>query len=93
MADLVDKTAPAWKGRANEVLARFNGLPTNKKILFFTALAAVLSIALALLVFNREPAYKVLFTGLNDRDGAGRPKFVDFLADAGGLAGCEVESS
>ena len=69
MAELVDQTAPAWKGRANEVLARFNALPNNKKILFFTAIAAVLSIALALLVFNREPPYKVLFTGLADSDG------------------------
>lgn len=69
MAELVDNTAPAWKGRANEVLTRFNALPNNKKILFFTAIAAVLSIALALLVFNREPPYKVLFTGLADSDG------------------------
>ncbi|KMJ52890.1 flagellar M-ring protein FliF [Vogesella sp. EB] len=69
MAELVDNTAPAWKGRANEVLTRFNALPNNKKILFFTAIAAVLSIALALLVFNREPSYKVLFTGLADSDG------------------------
>ena len=69
MAELVDQTAPAWKGRANEALARFNALPNNKKILFFTAIAAVLSIALALLVFNREPPYKVLFTGLADSDG------------------------
>ncbi|GGX79282.1 flagellar M-ring protein [Vogesella alkaliphila] len=69
MAELVDNTAPAWKGRANEVLTRFNALPNNKKILFFTAIAAVLSIAFALLVFNREPPYKVLFTGLADSDG------------------------
>ncbi|MCQ4143490.1 flagellar basal-body MS-ring/collar protein FliF [Vogesella sp. AC12] len=51
------------------MLTRFNALPNNKKILFFTAIAAVLSIALALLVFNREPPYKVLFTGLADSDG------------------------
>ncbi|GHD76813.1 flagellar M-ring protein [Vogesella fluminis] len=69
MAELVDNTAPAWKGRVNEMLTRFNALPNNKKILFFTAIAAVLSIALALLVFNREPPYKVLFTGLADSDG------------------------
>ncbi|WP_229800179.1 flagellar basal-body MS-ring/collar protein FliF [Vogesella alkaliphila] len=51
------------------MLTRFNALPNNKKILFFTAIAAVLSIAFALLVFNREPPYKVLFTGLADSDG------------------------
>ena len=69
MADLVDNAAPAWKVRLNEVLERFKALPNNKKILFFTAVAAVLSIAIALFAFNREPAYKVLFTGLADRDG------------------------
>ena len=69
MAELVDQTAPAWTGRANDALARFNALPNNTKVLFFTAIAAVLSIALALLVFNREPPYKVLFTGLADSDG------------------------
>ena len=69
MADLVDNSTPAWKGRANEALSRFQALPTNKKVLLFTAIAAVLSIGLALLVFNKAPPYKVLFTGLADRDG------------------------
>lgn len=70
MADLVENNAsPGLKERANGLLARFNALPANKKILFFSAIAAVISIALALLVFNREPAYKILFSGLSDRDG------------------------
>lgn len=69
MADLVDNATPAWRVRLNEALERFKALPNNKKIIFFTAIAAVLSIAIALFAFNREPAYKVLFTGLADRDG------------------------
>ncbi|MFN4238770.1 MAG: flagellar basal-body MS-ring/collar protein FliF [Vogesella sp.] len=69
MADLVDNATPAWRVRLNEALERFKALPNNKKIIFFTAVAAVLSIAIALFAFNREPAYKVLFTGLADRDG------------------------
>lgn len=69
MADLVDNATPAWRVRLNEALERFKALPNNKKIIFFTAVAAVLSIAIALFAFNREPAFKVLFTGLADRDG------------------------
>ncbi|MEQ6289319.1 flagellar basal-body MS-ring/collar protein FliF [Vogesella sp. GCM10023246] len=69
MADLVDNATPAWRVRVNEMTARFNALPNNRKILLFTAVAAVLSIAIALMAFNREPSYKILFTGLADRDG------------------------
>ncbi|MGL6070832.1 flagellar basal-body MS-ring/collar protein FliF [Craterilacuibacter sp.] len=69
MAELVDQAAPAWKNRANEALGRFKALPNNKKLLFFAALAAVLSIVAGLLVFNREPAQRILFSGLSDRDG------------------------
>ncbi|MFC3533730.1 flagellar basal-body MS-ring/collar protein FliF [Vogesella facilis] len=69
MADLVDNATPAWRVRVNEMTARFNALPNNRKILLFAAVAAVLSIAIALMAFNREPSYKILFTGLADRDG------------------------
>ncbi|MCP9760092.1 flagellar basal body M-ring protein FliF [Aquitalea sp. S1-19] len=69
MAELVDHAAPAWKNRANEALGRFKALPNNKKLLFFAAIAAVLSIVVGLLVFNREPAQRILFSGLSDRDG------------------------
>ncbi|WP_174875794.1 flagellar basal-body MS-ring/collar protein FliF [Vogesella oryzae] len=69
MADLVDNATPAWRVRLNEITARFNALPNNRKILLFAAVAAVLSIAIALMAFNREPSYKILFTGLADRDG------------------------
>ncbi|SCK20956.1 flagellar basal-body MS-ring/collar protein FliF [Vogesella sp. LIG4] len=69
MADLVDNATPAWRVRLNEMTARFNALPNNRKILLFAAVAAVLSIAIALAAFNRDPAYKILFTGLADADG------------------------
>ena len=49
--------------------ARFTALPNNRKILLFAALAAVLSIVIALAAFNRDPGYKILFSGIADRDG------------------------
>ncbi|MFC3624961.1 flagellar basal-body MS-ring/collar protein FliF [Vogesella amnigena] len=69
MADLVDNATPAWKARLNDMTARFNALPNNRKILLFAALAAVLSIVIALAAFNRDPGYKILFSGIADRDG------------------------
>ncbi|TIC81421.1 flagellar basal-body MS-ring/collar protein FliF [Crenobacter intestini] len=69
MAELVDNTTPAWKGRVAEAANRFKALPNNKKLLFFAALAAVFSLVVALVLFNRAPDERVLFSNLSDGDG------------------------
>lgn len=69
MADLVENATPAWRGKVNGALERFRDLPNNKKILLLVAVAAIFSIAVGLLVFNREPSYRILFSNVSDRDG------------------------
>lgn len=69
MADLAENEIPAWRVRLNEVLERFKALPPNKKFLFYGAIAALFAVVIGLALMNREPAYKILFANLQDRDG------------------------
>lgn len=69
MADLAENEIPAWRVRLNEALERFKALPPNKKFLFYGALAALFAVVVATVMMNREPAYKILFANLADRDG------------------------
>ncbi|POA96703.1 flagellar basal body M-ring protein FliF [Chromobacterium sinusclupearum] len=70
MADLAEENAtPVWRARLNEAGDRFKALPSNKKILFLTALAAIFAVVVGAVVLNRTPSYKVLFSNLADRDG------------------------
>ncbi|MBV8047817.1 MAG: flagellar M-ring protein FliF [Paludibacterium sp.] len=70
MADLAEnENLPAWRVRVNEVLERFKALPPNKKFLFYGAVAALFAVVIGLALLNREPAYKILFANLADRDG------------------------
>ncbi|GGY11002.1 flagellar M-ring protein [Paludibacterium paludis] len=55
--------------RLNEAVDRFKALPNNRKFLFLGALAAIFAVIVGAVVLNREPAYKVLFSNLSDRDG------------------------
>ncbi|MCD2456641.1 hypothetical protein LRN53_14710, partial [Staphylococcus aureus] len=47
----------------------YRALPGNKKLLLFGGMAAVASILVAAYLYTREPAYKVLFSNLPDREG------------------------
>ncbi|HJV06689.1 MAG TPA: flagellar basal-body MS-ring/collar protein FliF [Chromobacteriaceae bacterium] len=70
MADLAEQNAtPLWKSRINDASDRFKALPNNKKILFLVAIAAILSVVIGMAVLNRQPAYKILFANISDRDG------------------------
>lgn len=69
MADLAENEIPAWRVRLNEALERFKALPPNKKFLFYGAVAALFAVVVATVMMNREPAYKILFANLADRDG------------------------
>lgn len=69
MADLVENATPAWRTRLNEALERFKALPPNKKFLFYGAVAALFAVVVGTVLMNREPAYKILFSNLADRDG------------------------
>lgn len=69
MADLVENATPAWRTRLNEALERFKALPPNKKFLFYGAIAALFAVVVGTVLMNREPAYKILFSNLADRDG------------------------
>ncbi|RXZ44148.1 flagellar basal-body MS-ring/collar protein FliF [Crenobacter cavernae] len=69
MADLVENATPAWKSRVNDSVERFKSLPTNRKLLLFAALAALFSVVVGLALVNRQPAQKILFANLSDRDG------------------------
>ncbi|TDR82930.1 flagellar basal-body MS-ring/collar protein FliF [Paludibacterium purpuratum] len=70
MADLAEnENTPAWRVRLNEALERFKALPPNKKFLFYGAIAALFAVVIGFALVNREPAYKILFANLADRDG------------------------
>ncbi len=69
MADLVENATPAWRMRLNEATDRFKALPNNRKFLFLGALAAIFAVIVGAVVLNRDPAYKVLFSNIADRDG------------------------
>jgi len=70
MADLAEQNAtPAWRSRLNDASDRFKALPSNKKILFLVALAALFSVIVGAVVLNHQPNYKILFSNIADRDG------------------------
>lgn len=70
MADLAEENiTPAWRSRLTEAVERFKALPSNKKILFLAAVAAIFSVIVGAAVLNRQPTYKILFANISDRDG------------------------
>ncbi len=69
MAELVDQNSSSFQDRTRDALQRYKDLPQNKKILLFVAISVLFSILVALVLWNREPAYKVLFNNLSDKDG------------------------
>ena len=69
MAELNESSPPTFQQRVREALERYRALPGNKKLLLFGGMAAVASILVAAYLYTREPAYKVLFSNLPDREG------------------------
>ena len=55
--------------RVRESMARYRDLPPNKKMLLLGGLAAIFAVLLGSYFYMREPAYKVLFSNVSDRDG------------------------
>jgi flagellar M-ring protein FliF len=56
---------PAPVGR----FARLAALPPRNKLMLGAGAAGLLAVLVALLLWGREPDYRVLFTGLSDKDG------------------------
>lgn len=49
-------------------LQRFNALPNSRKIGVLVALAATIALIVGAVLWSRAPDYRVLFTGLSERD-------------------------
>jgi len=49
-------------------LQRFNALPNSRKIGLLVALAATIALIVGVVLWSRTPDYKVLFSGLSERD-------------------------
>ena len=69
MAELAEQNSMTLQTRIREAVERYKTLPSNKKILLFAGLAAIVAIIIALVLWNKQPAYKVLFSNISDKDG------------------------
>lgn len=69
MAELAEQNSMTLQTRIREAVERYKNLPSNKKILLFAGLAAIVAIIIALVLWNKQPAYKVLFSNISDKDG------------------------
>ena len=70
MAELAGSPPPpSMQTRVRESMARYRDLPPNKKMLLLGGLAAIFAVLLGSYFYMREPAYKVLFSNVSDRDG------------------------
>ncbi|TDN48376.1 flagellar M-ring protein FliF [Azoarcus indigens] len=55
--------------RFQQTLQNINGLSQRQKIAAAAAIALAIALVVGVLLWNREPAYAVLFSNLDDRDG------------------------
>lgn len=69
MAELAEQSSSNLQVRSREAMARYRDLPQNKKLLLFAALGLVVLLLIGVYFWNKEPAYKVLFSNLADKDG------------------------
>jgi flagellar M-ring protein FliF len=65
LAPVTPQTPPAVPGR----LQRLKELPPRNKLMLGAGAAGLVAVLVALLLWGREPDYRVLFSGLNDKDG------------------------
>jgi flagellar M-ring protein FliF len=65
LAPVTPQPPPAVPGR----LQRLKELPPRNKLMLGAGAAGLVAVLVALLLWGREPDYRVLFSGLNDKDG------------------------
>lgn len=69
MAEMADIGGNLKQGRMRESMERLQGLPTNKKMLLYVGIAAILALVIGTTLWMREPTWKVLFSNVSDKDG------------------------
>ena len=69
MAEMADIGGNLKQGRMRECMERMQGLPTIKKMLLYVGIAAILALVIGTTLWMREPAWKVLFSNVSDKDG------------------------
>lgn len=69
MAELAEQSSSNLQVRSREAMARYRDLPQNKKLLLFAAVGLVVLLLVGVYFWSKEPAYKVLFSNLADKDG------------------------
>ncbi len=69
MAEMADICGNLKQGRMRESMERLQGLPTNKKMLLYVGIAAILALVIGTTLWMREPTWKVLFSNVSDKDG------------------------
>ena len=69
MAEMAGIGGNLKQGRMRESMERLQGLPTNKKMLLYVGIAAILALVIGTTLWMREPTWKVLFSNVSDKDG------------------------
>lgn len=77
-------------GNAPNLLQRFNQQPNPRKILIIVVAAALIAAAIGAYLWSRDPGYRILFSGLSDRDGGQiiqslQQMNIPYRLDAGGV--------
>lgn len=68
-APLDQPPVPATPAAPTGPLARLAALPPRNRLLLGAGVAGLLAVVVALLLWGREPDYRVLYAGLSDKDG------------------------
>ncbi|WP_157269895.1 flagellar basal-body MS-ring/collar protein FliF [Azohydromonas aeria] len=69
LAAPVDPQLPAAPASPAGPLARLAALPPRNRLLLGAGVAGLLAVVVALLLWGRDPDYRVLYAGLSDKDG------------------------
>lgn len=77
-------------GNAPNLLQRFNQQPNPRKILIIVVAAALIAAVIGAYMWSRDPGYRILFSGLSDRDGGQiiqslQQMNIPYRLDAGGV--------